>query len=241
MTQSRFTGGGRCPAKSRSPVQECDAHRRLRPRCSRRGVRPSVASRISRISGRGKAARHMGARVERDGATVYVDADRVANPEAPYENGEDDARQRARARAAGRRGSDALGFRFRRVRHRRASDRSAPERTAAARREDRPGARIRRGAGGAAPRSDHPLRSPHRDRDGKPHDGGGARRGPHGPGELRARAGSGGAGGCAERDGARIQGAGSSVVTIDGVNSLRPMDIQVIPDRIEAGTCSPRR
>ena len=36
--------------------------------------------------------------------------------------------------------------------------------------------------------------------------------------------------------GARIQGAGSSVVSIDGVTSLRPMDIHVIPDRIEAGT-----
>src|SRR5437870_10591819 len=36
--------------------------------------------------------------------------------------------------------------------------------------------------------------------------------------------------------GARILGAGRSVVTIDGVASLRPMDIQVIPDRIEAGT-----
>src|SRR2546426_11266157 len=36
--------------------------------------------------------------------------------------------------------------------------------------------------------------------------------------------------------GARIQGAGSSVVTIDGVNSLRPMGIQGIPDRSQAGT-----
>jgi UDP-N-acetylglucosamine 1-carboxyvinyltransferase len=36
--------------------------------------------------------------------------------------------------------------------------------------------------------------------------------------------------------GARIRGAGTSVVTIDGVTSLRPMDLQVIPDRIEAGT-----
>src|SRR3954463_13055458 len=36
--------------------------------------------------------------------------------------------------------------------------------------------------------------------------------------------------------GARIRGAGSSITTIDGVRSLRPMDLQVIPDRIEAGT-----
>jgi UDP-N-acetylglucosamine 1-carboxyvinyltransferase len=36
--------------------------------------------------------------------------------------------------------------------------------------------------------------------------------------------------------GARIHAAGSSVITIDGVAALRPMDLQVIPDRIEAGT-----
>ena len=36
--------------------------------------------------------------------------------------------------------------------------------------------------------------------------------------------------------GAQIEGAGSSVITIDGVAALRPMDLSVIPDRIEAGT-----
>ncbi|HXL40334.1 MAG TPA: UDP-N-acetylglucosamine 1-carboxyvinyltransferase [Myxococcales bacterium] len=36
--------------------------------------------------------------------------------------------------------------------------------------------------------------------------------------------------------GARIHGAGSSIITVGGVTSLRPMDLQVIPDRIEAGT-----
>jgi len=36
--------------------------------------------------------------------------------------------------------------------------------------------------------------------------------------------------------GARIGGAGSSIITVGGVTSLRPMDLQVIPDRIEAGT-----
>jgi UDP-N-acetylglucosamine 1-carboxyvinyltransferase len=36
--------------------------------------------------------------------------------------------------------------------------------------------------------------------------------------------------------GARVQGAGSSVITVDGVTRLRPMDLHVIPDRIEAGT-----
>src|SRR3954468_2109114 len=36
--------------------------------------------------------------------------------------------------------------------------------------------------------------------------------------------------------GARVQGAGSSVIVVDGVSSLRPLNIQVIPDRIEAGT-----
>src|SRR3954468_11543909 len=36
--------------------------------------------------------------------------------------------------------------------------------------------------------------------------------------------------------GARVQGAGSSVIVVDGVSSLRPLNIQDIPDRIEAGT-----
>jgi UDP-N-acetylglucosamine 1-carboxyvinyltransferase len=36
--------------------------------------------------------------------------------------------------------------------------------------------------------------------------------------------------------GAVISGAGTSVITIEGVRSLRPLDIDVMPDRIEAGT-----
>ena len=36
--------------------------------------------------------------------------------------------------------------------------------------------------------------------------------------------------------GARISGAGTNCVTIDGVDELGPMDVRVIPDRIEAGT-----
>lgn len=36
--------------------------------------------------------------------------------------------------------------------------------------------------------------------------------------------------------GARISGAGSDLITIDGVDELRGMDHEVIPDRIEAGT-----
>ena len=36
--------------------------------------------------------------------------------------------------------------------------------------------------------------------------------------------------------GGRVQGAGSGVITVDGVAALRPMDVAVIPDRIEAGT-----
>ena len=36
--------------------------------------------------------------------------------------------------------------------------------------------------------------------------------------------------------GAKITGAGSSVIKIQGVNSLKPAKISVIPDRIEAGT-----
>ena len=36
--------------------------------------------------------------------------------------------------------------------------------------------------------------------------------------------------------GGKIEGAGSSVITIDGVSELRPVSVSVIPDRIEAGT-----
>ena len=36
--------------------------------------------------------------------------------------------------------------------------------------------------------------------------------------------------------GARISGAGTSEITIDGVDSLRPVDHAILPDRIEAGT-----
>ncbi|BCR06505.1 UDP-N-acetylglucosamine 1-carboxyvinyltransferase [Desulfuromonas versatilis] len=38
------------------------------------------------------------------------------------------------------------------------------------------------------------------------------------------------------RMGARIEGAGSDTVVIEGVEELRPMDYAVMPDRIEAGT-----
>jgi UDP-N-acetylglucosamine 1-carboxyvinyltransferase len=38
------------------------------------------------------------------------------------------------------------------------------------------------------------------------------------------------------RMGARIEGAGSHQIRIDGVDALRPLDHDVIPDRIEAGT-----
>lgn len=36
--------------------------------------------------------------------------------------------------------------------------------------------------------------------------------------------------------GARVEGAGSHLVTVDGVGRLEPADFRVIPDRIEAGT-----
>jgi UDP-N-acetylglucosamine 1-carboxyvinyltransferase len=36
--------------------------------------------------------------------------------------------------------------------------------------------------------------------------------------------------------GAKISGAGSDVITIDGVDTLKPVDHAIIPDRIEAGT-----
>jgi UDP-N-acetylglucosamine 1-carboxyvinyltransferase len=36
--------------------------------------------------------------------------------------------------------------------------------------------------------------------------------------------------------GAHIEGAGTSIITVEGVRELRPAQVQVIPDRIEAGT-----
>ena len=38
------------------------------------------------------------------------------------------------------------------------------------------------------------------------------------------------------RMGARIEGAGTSTISVEGVRELRPADVEVIPDRIEAGT-----
>jgi len=38
------------------------------------------------------------------------------------------------------------------------------------------------------------------------------------------------------RMGARIEGAGTSVITIEGVSMLQPVSVNIIPDRIEAGT-----
>ena len=38
------------------------------------------------------------------------------------------------------------------------------------------------------------------------------------------------------RMGARIQGAGTSEITIQGVSALNPAEVRIIPDRIEAGT-----
>src|SRR6266852_5349700 len=38
------------------------------------------------------------------------------------------------------------------------------------------------------------------------------------------------------RMGARVEGAGTSIVAVEGVRELRPADVEVIPDRIEAGT-----
>src|SRR5581483_1758169 len=36
--------------------------------------------------------------------------------------------------------------------------------------------------------------------------------------------------------GARVQGAGTSVITIEGVDELKPIEHSILPDRIEAGT-----
>jgi len=36
--------------------------------------------------------------------------------------------------------------------------------------------------------------------------------------------------------GARIQGAGTDIITVDGVEELHPVEYTIMPDRIEAGT-----
>jgi UDP-N-acetylglucosamine 1-carboxyvinyltransferase len=41
---------------------------------------------------------------------------------------------------------------------------------------------------------------------------------------------------CLTNMGAHIQGVGTSVITIEGVNELQPMDYTIVPDRIEAAT-----
>lgn len=41
---------------------------------------------------------------------------------------------------------------------------------------------------------------------------------------------------CLRKMGAKIEGDGSSVITIEGVDELKPVNHRVIPDRIEAGT-----
>jgi len=70
---------------------------------------------------------------------------------------------------------------------------------------------------------------------GERHDGCGPGEGDHAPGECR----QGARGGQPRRDphchGAKIKGAGTDVITIEGVDSLRPCEVNVIPDRIEAG------
>jgi UDP-N-acetylglucosamine 1-carboxyvinyltransferase len=184
----------------------------------------------------GRLLGHMGARVERDGATVYVDADRVANPEAPYEMVKT---MRASVLVLG-----PLVARFGRARV------SLPGGCAiGARPIDQHlkglqllGAKIELAHGyvearatrlrGATILFDLPTVTGTENlmmaaalADGRTVLENCARE----P-EVAALADA------LNGMGARIQGAGSSVVTIEGVSSLRPMDTQVIPDRIEAGT-----
>ena len=42
--------------------------------------------------------------------------------------------------------------------------------------------------------------------------------------------------GVLQRMGAHIEGAGTSIIVVEGVRELRPAQVEVIPDRIEAGT-----
>src|SRR3989442_4271544 len=184
----------------------------------------------------GKLLGHMGARVERDGSTVYVEADRVANPEAPYEMVKT---MRASVLVLG-----PLIARFGRARV------SLPGGCAiGARPIDQHlkglqllGARIELAHGyveataarlrGARILFDLPTVT--------------------GTENLMMAAALAEGGtvleNCAREPevgalaealyamGGRIHGAGSSIITAGGETSLRPIDLQLIPDRIEAGT-----
>src|SRR5438876_4253554 len=184
----------------------------------------------------GRLLGHMGARVERDGATVQVDADRVANPEAPYEMVKT---MRASVLVLG-----PLVARFGRARvslpggcaigarpidqHLKGLQLLGAKISLAHGYVEAQAARLR----GATILFDLPTVT--------------------GTENLMMAAAL--AEGrtvlekCAREPevaalaealnalGARILGAGSTMITIDGVASLRPVDLQVIPDRIEAGT-----
>src|SRR5467141_583787 len=184
----------------------------------------------------GKLLGHMGARVERDGSTVYVEADRVANPEAPYELvktmrasvlvlGPLVARLgRARVSLPGGcaigarpidqhlKGLAALGAHIELAHG--YVEASAKRLRGAQFVFDLPTVtgteNLMMAAALAEGRTvlENCAREP----------------------EVTALA------SVLTRMGARIEGAGTSMIAVEGVRELRPVEIEVIPDRIEAGT-----
>jgi UDP-N-acetylglucosamine 1-carboxyvinyltransferase len=99
-----------------------------------------------------------------------------------------------------------------------------------------PRARLRARRVRAAPRRDDPPRHGHRHRHREPDDGRRAGEGPHAAHRRRARARGRGARPRAQQDGRAVDGAGTDVIHIEGVDTLHPVDHAIIPDRIEAGT-----
>src|SRR5207237_2636648 len=184
----------------------------------------------------GKLLGHMGARVERDGSTVYVEADRVANPEAPYEMVKT---MRASVLVLG-----PLLARFGRARV------SLPGGCAiGARPIDQHlkglaalGARIEL-THGYVEASAHKLRGAEFVFDlptvtGTENllmaaalaDGQSVLENCAREPEVTALA------AVLGKMGAHIEGAGTPIIKVEGVRELRPAEVQVIPDRIEAGT-----
>ena len=103
--------------------------------------------------------------------------------------------------------------------------------------QDHARSRLRRRRGQAPARRDDRAR--HADRDGlrEHHDGGGARaRAARSSRTPRASPRSRSSRSCSTRWARKIQGAGTAIITIEGVDELQPIEHAIIPDRIEAGT-----
>ena len=173
-----------------------------------RPARPTATSRARRRAHDGQAARAPGRRRRRRGRGIAPRRhDRRHRTRGALRAGQDDARVRAGARPAGRALRPRARLAARRLRHRRAADRSAPQgpRGAGRARSTLEHGYVERRGQAAARRHDR-LRHADRHRHREPDDGGGAGQGPHHARERRARARGRGAGARAQQDGRAHRG-----------------------------------